>query len=166
MELETLMRRDEAQLLVEAQGVGPPPVRGQLDEVTSASLGARDRLLDERPPDTERTKASVDTDALDLSAPAAFVREVRQKRQLEDGGDPTVGLGDEEEVVGVVRDRGERCPVRRQAGSVGVLAHGAQRVVRKERHDRSKVGLEGFAECQIDLNDLLEVLGLIRYASL
>src|SRR5712664_2035968 len=139
MELHALMRGHEAQALVEAPGVRPRLVDGELHQVAAALACPRDGPLEERASEAARALARVDPHALDLGAPAALVGERGHEGELEDPDHRRVAAGDHQLVVGVAVDGGEGLQIGRRQRRRVALAGAAQRIVGEQADDRGHV---------------------------
>ncbi len=121
---------------IEAVGVGPALVGGQLDQGCSARLGPGDRLVHHRLARAAAAQRRIDAHGSDLRPPGAAARQAGDEAELEAADHPPVQLGHHHLLVRVGGDRGEGGLVRRIDRGLAILA---QRVVRQQPQDRRQV---------------------------
>lgn len=140
------MTRAEPKALVEAQGVGPGLVAGELDEPAAALPGLADRPCDHLASYTVRTGLLGDADSLNLAAPAALVADPGQEGELHRSNRHAVNFGNNQPVVGIRVDGSEGVHVPLRQGVGELLTLRAERVIGKERDQRRQVPLLGDPE--------------------
>src|SRR5580765_8019814 len=106
-EFIALVRRPEAERLVEAVRGGPALVAGQLDEAAAAFPAFLDRPQEHRAADAGAALGLGDPYALDLAAPHAAPGQPGNEAELQDADHLSPIFGDREELVGVALDCGE-----------------------------------------------------------
>src|SRR3954471_15498338 len=93
-ELIAPMRRPKAERLIKPMRIGAAFVGGQLHQTTAALAALFDRPLQQRPADPVAASVLGDSDALDLSAPAAAAGQAGNEAELQYADDPAAALGD------------------------------------------------------------------------
>src|SRR5512146_1678598 len=116
-ELIALVRRPEAEGLVEAMRVGAAIVAGQLDEAAAAPAAFLDRPFEHLPPDAGAALGGCNPHALDLAAPHPAPSQTRDVTELEDADHLAAAVDDHEQLVRIALDCIERLGVAQvQAG--------------------------------------------------
>src|SRR5690625_589323 len=129
------MRGPEAQAFVESDGAGPRLVRSQLNEAATPLPRPPDRIVDQLAAQATTTKGLINPHALDKTAPASPIGDVRDEGELHDANHLLTFAGDGQLVVRVGINRLERREVALRQWSSRVLALPAQLIVGQQFDD-------------------------------
>lgn len=144
------MARNKSELFIEADGIRPGFVRGELHELAAARTACLDRPLDEFGPQPAAARFPCNPYALDLPAPRAGARQSGNERELQTADDVMLLIhGNRQQLVFIRVDCGKGCLVAPIDGIGDDLSAVADIVVGKQPDDVDKVGSRAFRNAWI-----------------
>ena len=133
----------ESEPMIEAVGIRPGFVRGQLDQATALRLGKIDRVAKQHLANALTACPLIDPYRLNLCSRHTETREARDDRQLQAADHSTVLFGDENLVAGLSLDRGEGRSIGLRQWLFETLSSGTQGIGREQPNDRRQVSFGG-----------------------